>query len=47
MTYSERFVVLSGRGEPTIRTNSQQEADYWAERLRGRVIDRAIVAVVS
>ena len=37
---TERFVVVSRRGEPGIRTNNPTEAARYAARIGGHVIDK-------
>lgn len=44
---NERYVATSSRGEPVIRTNNPAEAQEWARRLGGEVIDRHKLAVAS
>ena len=44
---NERYVVTSSRSEQVIRTNNREEADRYAAILRGAVLDREAVAVLS
>lgn len=43
----ERYVATSARGEQVVRTNNLEEAQEWAYRLRGQVIDLQSQAVAS
>jgi hypothetical protein len=43
---NERYVATSSKGEQVIRTNNPAEAQEWARRLGGRVIDRKPQPVV-